>query len=497
MTSGPQTDHGTETPVAQQSAVTERRQAALTRLESMSAVKRELFARRLAGLLPEPGDLAGRTGRSGESASGQHIWSSSLSPAEERFWMTYMLEDCSSAYHIPATLHLKGRLDVPSLQEALRTIIGRHDILRTRYPVGPDGELTAVVDEPRPCSLDAVTVDGDPLEFLARATAEPFDLATGPLMRPLLLRVADDEHYFHITLLHIITDGWSMINLLNELTEVYNAHVRGIPPSLPELTIQYRDHALQQRAQEEVNAEQLAYWQQALSGAPRELGLRTDRPRQPHASVPGKSLTLAFSNGPALKLTRQTKATLFMVLLAAYSTVLGRHAGSDDVIVGTPVAGRRTLAAEPLIGCFINTLAMRTDLSGDPTFRELMIRVRKRTLQAYDNQDVPFQRIAASLMGEQTGIRSSLIQAWLALQNFPDTPSDTAGLEVEEVIITTDETKFDVTFYVNATDGYLELEIEYDSSLFDETTVRGFAAEFAGVLEAAADDPDRRLSELI
>jgi Condensation domain len=438
----------------------------------------------------------GETGGVPLESMSEAIRSSRLSPAEERFWITYMLEGQSSAYHIPATLHLTGPLDVPALEEALRTVIARHDILRTRYPVAPDGELTAVVDEPGPCTLPVVTAE-HAVDFLCCATAERFDLETGPLMRPVLLKRGDNEHYFHVTFLHIITDGWSIVNFLTELTAAYNAYAGGTQPSLPELTIQYRDYALGQRENDEQHDRQAAYWQRALCGAPTALGLRTDRPRQPHASVPGKNVLLTLPSGPALELARLTKTTLFMTLLGAYSIVLGQHANSEDVIVGTPVAGRRNSATEPLLGCFINTLAMRTDLSGDPTFRELMTRIRKYTLGAYDNQDVPFQRVADAIEGERNGVRSSLIQALLVLQNFPGEPPEMAGLTVEEVPITTDETKVDITFYIIPADDYLELEIEYDSSLFDEATAREFATEFTGILGAAAEDPNRRLSEVI
>ncbi|MDX3099609.1 condensation domain-containing protein [Nonomuraea angiospora] len=418
-----------------------------------------------------------------------------MSPAEERFWMAYMFEDQSSAYHIPITFRLTGHLDVAALEGALSTVLTRHDILRTRYLIDADGELTAVVDDPRSCELVVVPAGDDPQALLDAATEAPFDLETGPLLRPLLLRAATGEHYLHFTVHHIVTDGWSIGNLINELTLVYNARVSGGQPDLPELTMQYRDHALQQRARAGELAGEVAFWRQALSGAPRELGLRTDHPRRSHVKVPGRSVMITFPKQAALDIARRSKSTVFMVLLAAYSVVLGRRAGHTDVVVGTPIAGRRDPVTEPLMGCFINTLVMRTDLSGDPTFKELLLRVRQWTLQAYENQDVPFEQIVDAVI-ERTGTRSTLIQAWLALQNFPDPALDLVGLDAEDVYVTTPATKFDVTFYVDELDDVMELEVEYDSSLFDEGTIRDLADEFAGILTTAVRGLDQRLSEL-
>jgi Condensation domain len=482
----------------QDGAGAEKRRASRARLDSMSAVKRELFAKRLSGRLPAADRSGTRSVQARELThkSGPQVWSSSLSASEERFWMTYMLEDRSSAYHLPATLRLTGPLDVSALEKALRTVIARHDILRTRYPVSSDGELTAVVDELRECTLGIVVADNDPQDFLSAASAEPFDLESGPLIRPLLLRTNKDEHYFHATLLHIIADGWSIGNFLSELTAVYNACKRGVIPALPELTMQYRDYALQQRARVKDFRPQVEYWQCALSGVPGELGLPTDRPRRLHSKVPGRDLILTFPKGPASELARNTRTTLYMVLLAAYSTVLGHRAGSEDVVVGTPVAGRHSPDTEPLIGCFINTLVMRTDLSGDPTFRELLARVRGWMLRAYDNQDVPFQEVSAHV-GVRPDVRNTLIQAWMTLQNFPDWSVEMADLGVEVIPLTTDETKFDITFNLAVSNEDMELEVKYDSSIFDEKTVHSFAREFIDVLEIATDEPNRRLSEII
>lgn len=476
---------------------TEVRGVSQGRLDAMSPAKRALLAKRLAGRL-QPDAFAPPAKRAEAVPLSSIQRRGPLSFAEERFLIAYAFEDQSPAYHVPLTLHLKGQLDVPALVEALRTLITRHSVLRTRYPIGPDGEPVAVVEDSQPFQLACVDVREEPRVLLDRAAAEPFDLETDAPIRPMLLRVCDDEHYLHITLHHIVTDAWSTGILLQELTTAYTAITQGAPMSaLPELAVQYRDHALWQRAQSERFARQAAYWQEALEGAPRELGLPTDRPRpgKHRPQVPGHCFTVAIPAHPALELAQRTGTTLFMVLLAAYSAVLGRRAGQEDVMVGTPVAGRPSSAVDPLIGCFINTLAMRTDLSEDPTFSELLARVRERTLQAYENQDVPFQQVAERV-GERTDGPKALFQAWLALQNVPDSSLEMAGIAVTELADVIEATKFDVTFHFSSAGDDLELRVEYDTSLFHEATVRGLVDEFVALVGAAAADPDRRLSEI-
>lgn len=468
-----------------------------SRLDAISPAKRALLAKRLAGGGGRPGAVGRPVDETESAPLSADQRSGPLSFPEERFWIAYSFEDQSSAYHVPVTLHLRGALSVPALTEALRTLTVRHSILRTRYPIGPEGEPIAVVGDPEPVELPCRDLEGDVWELLDRAAAAPFDLEVDAPIRTVLLKASDDEHYLHVTLHHIVTDAWSTNILLQELTTAYSEHVRGERPGLPELTVQYRDHARWQRTQAEPFARQLAYWQETLDGVPRDLGLPTDRPR-PTAHrplVPGRCITTAIPADPALRLTRGTGTTLFMVLLAAYSAVLGRRAGRQDVVVGTPVAGRPDPAVDPLIGCFINTLAMRTDLSGDPTVAELLSRVRERTLHAYENQDVPFQQVIERV-GERTDGRKALFQTWLALQNVPDAPLEMAGLEVEEAADVIEATKFDITFHLLPAGNRLELRVEYDTSLFDEETVRGLAEEFNAFLTAAAADPDRRLSEI-
>lgn len=480
-------DLGADNPVVASSRATR------ARLDSLSPAKRMLLAKRLARGAPALDPVAQE-----EQVLSPQQRRGPLSFVEERFWTAYHLEDRSTAYHVPVTLRLKGELVVPALAGALEAVVARHAVLRTRYPVDPEGEPVAVVDDPRPVPLHVEETAADELRSaLDHATAQPFDLETGPLIRARLLKVAADEHYLHLVLHHIVADAWSVAILLRELTTGYNASLQGIRPALPPITCQYRDFARWQRAQAERFARQVEHWQRELGGAPRELGLPTDRPRprQHRPQVPGRCFAVEFPKAAVLDLAQRTGATLFMVALAAYAVVLGRRAACDDVVVGTPVAGRRHEGDEPLVGCFINTLVMRVDLRGDPSFTELLTRVRDRALRAYDNQDVPFQHVAERV-AERVGGRRSLFQVWLALQNVPDAPLVMSGLEVEEPADVVEATKFDITCHLVEGADRLALRVEYDTSLFEERTVRALADEFAAVLAAAAADPDRRLSTI-
>ena len=417
-----------------------------------------------------------------KAASGS---STVLSFTEERFWTAYTIEDRSPTYHVPLTLSLIGDLDVAALSAALSLVVTRHEILRTRYPVDAAGDPIALADEPMPVTLKPVDVDEDPRTVIDRADAEPFDLETGPLLRPLLLRLTEQEHLLHLAIHHIVVDGWSIANLMRELGAAYEATVRGEQPLLPDLPLQYRDFARWQRSQD--FGAQAEYWRRALSGEPAGLILPADHPRG-QAPTSGR-LIASLDRAPVAELARSTNSTPFMVLLAAYSAVLGRRAGSTDVVVGTPVAGRRGLALEPLIGCFINTLVMRTDLGGDPTFTVLLDRVREWTLRAYDHQDIPFQQVAAG--------RDALVRVWLELQNYPEPPAATAGLTVREYASDVKSNKFDVAFHLAELGDRLELDVRYDGSLFDRDTIQALADEFTGALGRAAANPDRPLSDIV
>ncbi|HEX7240318.1 MAG TPA: condensation domain-containing protein, partial [Longimicrobiaceae bacterium] len=341
-----------------------------------------------------------------------------LSFAQRRLWLVDRLQPGSPAYNMPFALRLRGALEPALLERALAVVVRRHEALRTVF-AAVDGEPAQTALEAVPAAVPVADLRGLPdagAEALRRAEEEalrPFDLAAGPLLRSMLLRLADDEWALLFTLHHAVGDGWSMELLVREVSEAYGALMEGREPRLPHLPVQYADYAVWQRSwlTGEVLERQLGWWRERLAGAPPLLELPTDRPRPTVQGPRGGSvpLVLAPDVAAALRaLARREGATPFMALLAAWQLLLGRYAGQDDVVVGTPVAGRTRVETEPLIGFFVNTLALRGDLSGGPGFREVLGRAREATLGAFGHQDVPFERLVEELAPERSLAHSPL-----------------------------------------------------------------------------------------
>ncbi len=332
-----------------------------------------------------------------------------LSFPQQRLWLIDQVEPGSPAYNLPGPLRVRGPLDAAALERALAEIVSRHESLRTRFGL-VDGEPAQLVDPPRRLALpvaDLAALPGPAREAEARrlSAAEartPFDLERGPLFRARLLRLAPGEHLLLLTLHHIVSDGWSSRVLLRELSVLYRAFAAGAPSPLPELPIQYGDYAVWQREElaGEALDEQVAFWRAELEGAPPATELPVDRPHPPTRGGRSGRHLLAVSAESSLRLAalaRAEGATTFMALLAACGAWLGGYADADDVVLGTPIAGRTQEELEGLIGFFVNTLAIRVDLSGDPAFRELVARVRARLLGAYAHQDLPFEKVVEEL----------------------------------------------------------------------------------------------------
>ena len=337
-----------------------------------------------------------------------------------------------------------------------------------------------------------------------RATAESrqsFDLAQGPLWSVKLLRLADEEHVFLLNMHHIVFDGWSFDVFFRELTALYTAFSTGKPSPLPALPLQYSDFALWQRMwlQGAILEAQLTYWKQQLGGNLPLLELPTDRPRPPLQSFRGacQSLVLPQHLTEALKaLSRQEGVTLFMTLLAAFKTLLYRYTGQEDLLIGTPIAGRTRVETEALIGFFVNTLVLRTNMGGNPRFRELLGKVREVALDAYDHQDLPFEKLVDELLLERSPSHAPLVQVMFALQNAPRPALKLPGLTLDQMDVESGTAKFDLTLSMRDTEQGLKGTVEYATDLFDHATISRMLGHFQTLLEGIVAHPEHRLADL-
>jgi amino acid adenylation domain-containing protein len=429
-----------------------------------------------------------------------------LSFAQQRLWFLDQLEADRLAYNQPTALRLRGRLDVSALRQALDRIVARHEILRTTF-IAADGipaQVVAAAGAAEFVETDLTPrshgeIDAGIDRALAASIRRPFDLSRGPMLRALLLRIDADEHILLLVMHHIACDGWSMDILRRELAAFYRAIVAKESPRLPELPVQYADYALWQRRQiEEALDIQLAYWRGQLDGVA-ALDLPTDRPRPALQSFRGKILSFALSGNlaAALKeLGRSENATPFMVLLAAFQTLLHRLTGQDDIAVGAPIAGRNRTEIEGLIGFFANTLVLRADLSGDPSFRDLLARTRRVALDAYAHQDAPFEKLVEELRPERSLSRPPLFQVMFGYQNTPAEIVEMPGLAVSRVRVDGGAAKFDLSLFLREEPEGLSGSLEYNTDLFDDATAARMLGYFRTLLEGIAADADRRLSEL-
>ncbi|MFE9456343.1 amino acid adenylation domain-containing protein [Streptomyces californicus] len=433
-----------------------------------------------------------------------------LSFAQQRLWFLDQLEPGSAEYVIPFGFVLDGALDLDALETAFSGLVARHEVLRTRFVTGEDGESFQAVDAP--WHVPAHLVDfssGTPgtsrttepadreraaRELLDARSAEPFDLTGGRLLRVTVVRLAEDRHLLMMVIHHIVADGWSASVLTDELRELYAAALAGRSPRLDELTIQYGDFAAWQREwlTPEREERQLSYWRESLAGV-EPLELPTDRPRPLHRSRAGDAVTFTVDADTSLglrKLASAQGASLFMAGLAAFQVLLARWSRQDDIAVGTPIAGRNRAEVENLVGFFVNTLVMRADLAGNPTFTDLLAQVRETALGAFAHQDLPFERIVEDLAPERDLSRNALFQVMFALQNVPDSTWTLPGLTLDAYEVTTCASKFDLTlFLTERADGTLDAEIVYSTDLFDRATIERLAANYTRLLAAAVAAP--------
>ncbi|HEY7768517.1 amino acid adenylation domain-containing protein, partial [Longimicrobium sp.] len=431
-----------------------------------------------------------------------------LSFAQERLWFIDRLDPGSSVYNLPVAQRLVGALDEPALERAVGEIVRRHESLRTVFAEANGSPVQVIV----PFDGFAVPVEDlsglNPAEREAaarrrasEAAARPFDLAAGPLFRAALLRLADEDHVLLLSMHHIVSDGWSMGVFFREMWALYEAYREGRESPLPELAVQYADFAVWQREQlaGEALDRLLSYWRERLAGAPELLELPVDHPRPAAQTYRGASVPVELP--PALlerlqALGRSEGTTLYMTLLAAFQVLLSKYAGSEDVVVGSPIAGRTRGEVEELIGFFVNTLVLRTDLSGNPSFRAVLRRVREATLGAYAHQELPFEKLVAELQPERSLSHSPLFQVMFTLQDAGGGGDALPGLKAGGVGSGMEVAKFDLSLTLVATPQGLRGALNYSTDLFERGTAERMLGHLARVLEQVAADADVRFSRV-
>jgi amino acid adenylation domain-containing protein len=431
-----------------------------------------------------------------------------LSFAQERLWIVDQLAPGNAAYNMPLAVRLDGRLDVAALGQSFAEIVRRHETLRTTFQTVAGRPVQVIAPEagfvlPRIdlAGLPETKRAAEAHRLLAAEAVRPFDLAQGPIVRVLLLRLNDREHLCLVNMHHIASDGWSLGVLVREMGALYTAFAEGLASPLPPLPVQYADFTLWQREwlQGEVLERQIDFWRNALAGAPTRLDLPTDRPRPAVASLAGAAVPLALSADLASALTALTQrqgATLFMTLLAAFDALLYRVTGQEDLLVGSPVANRGVTQVEGLIGFFVNTLVLRARPTADQPFTDLLSEVRSAALAAYAHQDLPFERLVDELSVGRSLDRNPLFQALLAVQNAPVEALDLPGLTLSPVEAETATAKFDLSLALGTSAQGLAGAIEYATDLFDAATIQRFAGWFARLLAGAVADPEQPLREL-
>ncbi|MDQ1640627.1 MAG: hypothetical protein QOF62_3966 [Pyrinomonadaceae bacterium] len=434
-----------------------------------------------------------------------------LSFYQQGLWVLSQFIPETSLYHVPKAVRLTGTLDVAALKKTLDHLVQRHESLRTTFAT-TEGVPVQIVTERLELALPLVDLSEldeaerelETRRLLREETRRPFDLAHGPLIRALLLRLSDEEHVFLMAMHHIVTDGWSIGVMHREFMDLYEAFSNGQASPLAELKIQYPDYAVWHRQwfTGDVYESQLAYWKNQFKTLPPPLELPTDHARpsiQAHKAFRGskRKLTLSKELTQKLKeLCQKEEATLFMVLLAAYQVLLHRYTGEEDIVVGSPIAGRCLAETENLIGLFVNALALRVDLSGNPSFRELLARVKEVALGAYANQDLPFETLVKEVQPDRTLARNPLFQVMFVLQSESIPTLELPGLTVSHVQVENVVANFDLTLDAVERNGQLECLLESNADLFDEDRITRLLGHFENLLQGIVSKPQMRISDL-
>ena len=426
-----------------------------------------------------------------------------LSFAQQRLWFLDQLQPDSPFYNIPGAVRLIGKLNTEALEKSLSEVVRRHETLRTTFD-NENGKPFVVIHEPQPVKLPITDLSALPedekstklKELTLEENRKPFDLKQGPLFRGRLIKLNDEEHVVLFTMHHIISDGWSMGIFMKEIAQAYAAFAQNQTPHLPELDIQYVDYAAWQQEwlQGEVLEDELNFWKEILGMDPPVLELPFDRPRPPVQTFNGKTISMKLDADLTARLKRLSQeqgATLFMTLLAAFQTLLHRYSGQDEILVGSPIANRNRSEVENLIGFFVNNIVLKSDFYDNPEFSDLLRRVRENTLNAYAHQDVPFEQIVDALVTKREMSHSPLFQVMFVMQNLPQSKFELPGLTMRSAEEEAGTAKFDLSLVVTEAPDYLKFDFEFNTDLFDESTIVRMQRHLTNLLQAVTEDPDR------
>ena len=424
-----------------------------------------------------------------------------LSFSQERLWLLDHLISGSPMYNLTTAVRLTGDLNVTALERSFTEVMRRHEILRTTFDL-VGGRPVQIIHAAEPLHLHPqdFTRESEALRAVSEEFQKPFDLTNGPLIRIRLVRLAPDDHMLVVVMHHIVSDAWSTGLLIHEVATLYNAFSQGNSSPLSELPIQYADYAYWQRQQKEGMRDQLSYWKRQLKGAPPVLNLPSARPRPGRQTFRGARHSFTWTadlTGSLKALSRQQNVTLFMILVAAFKTLVYRLTEQTDILIGVPIAGRSRAETESLIGCFINTLVLRTDLSGNPSFIELLQRVREATLGAYQHQDLPFELLVEALHLERNLSYMPLVQVLFDFINIP--PSEVPqlpGLTARPLEGSLQTAKQDLIIDIYEVDERLSGSVEYNTDLFEPSAITGLMNSYETLLRNIVDQPDARLLDL-
>ncbi|HEX6716527.1 MAG TPA: condensation domain-containing protein, partial [Pyrinomonadaceae bacterium] len=431
-----------------------------------------------------------------------------LSFAQQRLWFLDQLEPEGNSYRSMTGARLTGMLDLMALERTLNEIVARHEVLRSRIEM-VGGEPVQVIESVQELRLKRVDLtemragerDAEAEQLVREELERPFDLGQGPLWRATLIALSESEHVLLFVIHHIISDGWSMGVLMKELAVLYNAYVAGEESPLAELPIQYADYAAWQREwlQGAVLERQLEYWRKQLGGAAPVLELPLDRARPAIHTVQGGQVRFELSGAlkeSLLSLSRAEGVTLFMTLLAAFKALLYRYTGQRDISVGTPIAGRQQLETEGLIGLFINTLVLRTEVSGEESFRELVRREREVALGAYAHQDIPFEKLVEELRPVRQMSHTPLFQVMFVLQNSELPEMKLSGLALTPIEFPSETVNFDLALAMEETASGFHMDMHYNTDLFEEATIRRMLGNFNILMQGIVANPNERICDV-